>query len=83
LWLARRWRGRRLSAADQRRQSDTQGPEHGASAPRSRTAQQVDLAVLLDFGFAKPFEIRHDVGPFEVVAGRDQPVVELLAEDQS
>src|SRR5215468_1542196 len=83
LWLARRWRGRRLSAADQRRQSDTQGPEHGASAARSRIAQQVDLAVLLDFGFAQPFEILHDVGPFEVVAGRDQPVLELLAKDQS
>src|SRR5215831_10282350 len=83
LWLAQRWRGRRLSAADQRRQSDTQGPEHGAGAARSRVAQQVDLAVLLDFGFAQPFEILHDVGPFEVVAGRDQPVLELLAEDQS
>src|SRR5215813_2443784 len=83
LWLARRWRRRRLSAADQRRQSDSQGPEHGASAARSRIAQQVDLAVLLDFGFAQPFEILHDVGPFEVVAGRDQPVLELLAEDQS
>src|SRR5215472_7358621 len=81
LWLAQRRRGRWLSVADQRRQSDTQGPGHGAA--RSRVAQQVDLAVLLDFDFAQPFEILHDVGPFEVVAGRDQPVLELLAEDQS
>src|SRR5215472_2777876 len=82
LWLAQRWRGRRLSAADQRRQSDPQGPEHGAGTARSRVAQQVDLAVLCDFGFAQPFEILHDVGPLEVVAGRDQPVLKLLAEDQ-
>ena len=74
MWLAQRRRGRWLSVADQRRQSDTQGPGHGAA--RSRVAQQVDLAVLLDFDFAQPFEILHDVGPFEVVAGRDQPVLE-------
>src|SRR5215469_6141843 len=76
LWLAQRRRGRWLSVADQRRQSDTQGPERGTGAARSRVAQQVDLAVLLDFGFAQPFAILHDVGPFEVVAGRDQPVLE-------
>ena len=83
LRLARRRRGRWLGAADQKRQSDTQGPKHGAGAAQSRVTQQVDLAVLLDFGFAQPFEILHDVGPFEVVAGGDQPVLELLAQDQS
>ena len=79
-WRRGRWR---LGAANERRQGDAEGSEHSAGATGSGIAQDVALAVLLDLGLAQACEILHDVGPFEVMAGRDQPVLELLAQDQS
>jgi hypothetical protein len=37
---------------------------------------------LLDLGFAQALEILDDVGPFELVTGGEEAVLQLLAQDQ-
>jgi len=71
-----------LGAADEGRQGDAQCLEDGAGGGRRRVPQQVTFSILLDLGFAQAFEIVDDVGPFEIVAGGEEAVLQLLAQDK-
>ena len=71
-----------MGAADERRQGDAQCLEDGAGGRRRRVAQQITFSVLLDLGFAQALEILDNVGPFEVVSGGEEAVLQLLAQDQ-
>ena len=60
-----------------------QSPDRQAATAQRREAPLLDSPLRGggDLGLAEAFEIADDVGPFEIVAGGEEAILQLLAQD--